>query len=319
MKKVDITSPLKKLTFGGLSQYNEESIDLRKQQILDGFRLHSCYHYSEALEVIQKASEETQLIPKMITKVYFNFRRNNSFTTILDQLYRITDRLKFIPKEWHIQICVNPLYKDFTNEDYLRFKQVVQNNFGKVKYFIETEKLWEKNTSKVNNSNYVDGSCFFMNGFFRAINNNSFINKPFITFGMLAGGHNHIKKYARYYDDNLKKNDELEHTEIIRRNINFFLNLNKNINFEYAITSTTSKKNYEGLINQISILDNLNNHLNGEIELDDLIDVYSFLNSDTYGIKYSKKPYHKYIYNKRRVLHEILTLMPFINYSKKWL
>jgi hypothetical protein len=319
MNKVNVKSPLKKLTFGGLQEYNSESIELRKQQILDDFRLHSCYDYNESLKVIRKASEETQLIPKMITKVYFNFRRNNSFITILDQLYRITDRLKFIPKEWHIQICVNPPLTDFSNDEYLRFQQAVQKNFGEVKYFIETEKLWEKNTSKVINSNYVDGSCFFMNGFFRAIDNNCFTSNPFITFGMLAGGHNHIKKYKRYYDNNLKKNSKLEHSDIIKKNIIFFLNLNKNINFEYAITSTSSKKNYENLINQISILDNLNSHLNGEIELDDLIDIYSFQNSDTYGIKYSKKPYHKYIYNKKRVLHEILTSVPFINYSKKWL
>ena len=58
-----------------------------------------------------------------------------------------------------------------------------------------------------------------MNGFFRAINNNCFTNKPFITFGMLAGGHNHIKKYERYYDNNLKKKDKLEHSDIIKKNI----------------------------------------------------------------------------------------------------
>ena len=84
MNKVNVTSPLKKLTFGGLQEYNSESIELRKQQILDDFRLHSCYDYNESLKVIRKASEETQLIPKMITKVYFNFRINNSFFTILD-------------------------------------------------------------------------------------------------------------------------------------------------------------------------------------------------------------------------------------------
>jgi hypothetical protein len=319
MNKESVSLPLKKLTFGGLQEYNLESIDLRKQQILDDFRLHSCYHYSESLEVIKKASEETQLIPKMITKVYFNFRRNNSLITILDQLYRITDRLRFIPKEWHIQICVNPPFRDFSNEDYLRFKEVVQNNFGKVKYFIETEKLWEKNTSKIINSNYVDGSCFFMNSFFRSINNDCFTNKPFITFGMLAGGHNHLNKYKKHYENNLKRNSKLENSEIIKKNIIFFLNLNKNVNFEYAITSISSKNNYIDLLNKVSILDNLNNDLNGKIELDYLIDVYSFLNCDAYGIKYAKKRYHKYIYNKSRVLHEILTLIPFIDYSKKWI
>ena len=114
---------------------------------------------------------------------------------------------------------------------------------------------------------------------------------------MLAGGHNHIKRYEKYYDHKLKKNNKLENSEIIKKNIIFFLNLNKNKNFEYAITSVKSKKNYEHLINQISILDDLNNHLNGKIDLDNLIDVYSFLNSDTYGLKYTKF-YHKYIFNK---------------------
>lgn len=318
MKRINLISPLKKITFGALSEYNLESIDLRKRQILDNFRLHSCYNYNEALEVIRKASEEVQLIPKMITKVYFNFNYNNRHSTVLDQLFRITDRLKFIPKEWHIQICVNPPFKDFNNDDYLRFKQVVQNNFGKVKYFIETERLWEKNTAKIINSEYVDGSCFFFNGFFRTIENNCFINKSFITFGMLAGGHNHLKKYKKYYDKNLKKNDKLENSEIIKKNIIFFLNLSKNKNFEYSITSVKSKKNYEHLINKISIFDNLSKHLNGEIDLYKLIDVYSFLDSDSYGLKY-KNFYHKYIYNKKRVIHEILTLIPFINYSKKWL
>ena len=318
MNKVNVTSPLKKLTFGGLQKYNLESIELREQQILDDFRLHSCYDYNESLKVIRKASEETQLIPKMITKVYFNFRRNNSFISILDQLYRISDKLKFIPKEWHIQICVNPPFTDFSNEEYLRFQQVVQNNFGKVRYFIETEKLWEENTSKVINSDYVDGSCFFMNGFFRAIDNSCFTSNPFITFGMLAGGHNHIKKYERYHY-NLKNNNKLEYSDIIKKNIIFFLNLNRNKNFEYSITSTSSKKNYKNLIKQILTLDNLNNNLTGEIKLDDLIDIYIYKNSDTYGIKYSKKPYHKFIYNKKRVIHEILTILPFVNYSKKWL
>ena len=37
-----------------------------------------------------------------------------------------------------------------------------------------------------------------------------------------------------------------------------------------------------------------------------------------YGIKY-KKSYEKLIYNKKRVLYEIFSSTPFLNFSKKWI
>ena len=108
---------LSKLSFGGLIKLNNESIELRKLQINDNFRLHSCYDYNEALDVIKIASEETKIIPKLTTKLYFNFSTiPNRYFTILQQMHRIVDRLKFIPKDWHIQICANPSFKEFDNK-----------------------------------------------------------------------------------------------------------------------------------------------------------------------------------------------------------
>ena len=46
MSKVNFISSLKKLTFGGLDEYNLESIDLRQKQILDNFSSY-IYYYTE--------------------------------------------------------------------------------------------------------------------------------------------------------------------------------------------------------------------------------------------------------------------------------
>ena len=318
MNELNLETLNTKLAFGGLIENNAESIDLRKQQIIDNFRIHSCFHYNKALDVIKIASDELKIIPKMITKVYFNYNYKNRHNTILQQLFKIADKLKFVPREWHIQICVNPSFRDFKREEYVAFKKIVNENFGEVKYFIETEKLWERNTSKVVNSNFVDGSCFFLNGIFKSINKNHFINKPFITFGMLAGGHNHTKMYKEFYECKLSKKIKMGKLEIINRNILFFLKLTKNKNFKYSITSVKTKKNYKDLISQISDLNvSKNNFINGDLDLNELVDIFSFKHSDTYGLKYTKF-YNKFLYNKRGAIHEILTLIPFIQYAKKW-
>ena len=102
----------RKIAFGGLKNFDTKSIELRKLQIQDKFRLHSCYYYDRALDVIKIASKETKIIPELTTKVYFNYNNNNGYFTILDQIHRIVDRLSFVPKDWHIQICVNPHIKN---------------------------------------------------------------------------------------------------------------------------------------------------------------------------------------------------------------
>ena len=145
MEPTNNITALNKLTFGGLTKLRTESIELRKLQIIDNFRLHSCYHYNESLDIIKIASEETKIVPKLITKVYFNFKTIPArYFTILEQIHRIVDRLKFIPKDWHIQICVNPSFKEFKSEKFSLFKEKVKKNYGNLNYFIESESLWEK-------------------------------------------------------------------------------------------------------------------------------------------------------------------------------
>lgn len=315
MEQSNHAKSLSKLTFGGLAKLNSESIELRKLQIKDNFRLHSCYDYNEALDVIKIASEEIKIIPKLTTKVYFNFNTIPiRYLTILDQMHRIVDRLKFIPKGWHIQICANPSFKEFNNKSFALFKEKAKKNYGDLNYFIETESLWEKNTSRIIKSNYVDGSYFFINGLVRGIRNECFMQKPFITFGMLAGGHRHNTKYKNV----IVKQNNYDSKNLIEKNIIFFLKLTKNKNFKYSISSVSSKKNYSDLINTIKSIENSYNLPNDKIQFDELIDFFKYETCSSYGLKYNKF-YKKLFFNKKRVIHEIFSLLPFINLSKKWL
>jgi len=314
MLQLNKNNILKKLAFGGLTNINKDSIELRKLQIVDDFRVHSCFDYDKALDVIKIASEETKIIPKLTTKVYFNFNTIPSrYLTILDQIHRIADKLKFVPKDWHIQICANPPHREFVHDNYELFKEKIHKNYGNIKYFIETETFWEKNTLKIVNSNFVDGSCFFMNSVYRGIKNDSFLKKPFFTIGMLSGG-KHFKSRLK----NLNHNKNIyKLNDLIEKNIIFFLKLNKIKNFKYSITKVSSKKNYFDLINLIKNIDNTNNASDDKISFYELIDYFEHQKCSSYGLSY-KKFSQKLLLNKKRVIHEIKSYFPIKNLSKRW-
>ena len=62
-----------------------------------------------------------------------------------------------------------------------------------------------KNTSRILKSNYLDGSCFFMNGVLELLQM-TFLQKPFITYGMLAGGNKYNIRYGNFH----KKYDNID-------------------------------------------------------------------------------------------------------------
>ena len=62
-----------KIIFGGLLDQDVRSEELRKAQIRDGFRIHTCNDYNNSLEVIKNASRGQENKLKLITKVYFRF------------------------------------------------------------------------------------------------------------------------------------------------------------------------------------------------------------------------------------------------------
>ena len=62
----------KYFAFGGLDKLNSKSILLRKIQIEDKVKIHTCNDYSNSIEVIKEASSKKSSI-SIILKVYFNY------------------------------------------------------------------------------------------------------------------------------------------------------------------------------------------------------------------------------------------------------
>ena len=311
-----------KVCFGGLFNISKKAIDLRKKQIQEGFRIHSCYHYAQALDVIRQASEEVKIIPKLTTKVYFNLNILNRHDSILNQLNKITDRLNFIPEEWHIQLCANPSIKDLKDNDFEIFKEKIFKNFGKLKIFIETFPLWENNTLKIIKSNKIDGSAFHLNSLIIGAENSLFYKSPFFCIGFLGGG-KHYKDRLLGSDKNLKM-DEIEvllnkinFSNLLDFNISYFLNNLSNPNFLYSCTAVNSEENYDNLKKKLIFLNKLDNNQMKIFSDFKKKNYNKMLKLDPYGVK-DFKFIDKIRFNRRRFIHDILTSLPVIKYKKKF-
>lgn len=311
-----------KVCFGGLINLSKNAINLRKKQILEGFRIHSCYHYGKALDVIKQASEEVKIIPKLTTKVYFNLNIFNRHDSILNQLNKITEKLNYVPKDWHIQLCANPSINDLMNNDFEIFKEKIFKNFGKLKIFIETYPLWEKNTLKIIQTDKVIGSAFHLNPLIIGVENDLFYKKPFYCIGLLGGGKHYKDRLLSLYK-NLKMDDidillnKIKLSSLLDFNISYFLNNLNNPNFLYSITAVNSEENYDDLKKKILFLKKLDND-QMKVFLDFKKNNYNkMLKLDPYGVK-NFKFIDKIRFNRRRFIHDILTFLPFVKYKKKF-
>ena len=93
---------LNKLCFGGLMSIDSETLNLRNKQIEDGFRIHTSIDYDKSLELINLSHRETNITPKVTAKTYYNSLKIK--TKPIDQIEKILDKLKFIPKDFHISV-----------------------------------------------------------------------------------------------------------------------------------------------------------------------------------------------------------------------
>lgn len=128
-----------KLAFGGLTNLDKNAANIRKHQIDNGHRLHSCFFYAKSLDVIREATNCSGTVPQMSTKVYYNFWGNRPFkgihNSIYGQLELIVERLGFILKNWHVQICNVTKIDPLTMMEFRKFKKKVGSNFGQVYFF----------------------------------------------------------------------------------------------------------------------------------------------------------------------------------------
>ena len=265
------------------------------------------------MSVIKKASAEIKLTPKLTTKIYFNYVIKNHYDTVLSQMIRICEKLKFIPNEWHVQICCNPNINDF-DKYYDDFKELAKKTFKtNIKFFIESCSLWEANTIAILESNKLYGSVFSLNNYYKNINNKRHFEFPFICLNLLSGG-KHYKK-NNFIDSIVGENIAID--QLIENNIIFFIKLSKLPNMLYSVTQVRNKENYNDLIKKINFLSENKSFINDQYEK--ILYKENILNknkSDEYGIIY-KNNYTKILRNPKRYLHEVKTSL-FPSSKKSW-
>lgn len=264
---------INKLAFGGLTIFDENSINIRKQQIQDGYRLHSCFYYGSSLDVIREASNQVGIIPRMSTKVYYNFRMDNYrdasglkifegiHNTIYNQLELIVDRLGFIPKSWHIQLCAITKLSSFTTLEFLEFKKKVESNFGSTSFFIESFIAFEENTKRILTNKYVDGVTFRDSAFESqsSLEMRDYLTKNsinFSTYSSLSGGsENYAERYLMGSQIlSTLLNDPKTQTPL-DLNLSFLRSQMELSSFNYAVVNVSSLEHYQDLVERLNNID----------------------------------------------------------------
>ncbi len=265
-----------KLAFGGLSNFDENSINIRKQQILDGYRLHSCFYYKSSLDVIKEASSQVGIIPRMSTKVYYNLRLSNNrdasgqlpfdgiHNTIYNQLELIVDRLGFIPNSWDIQLCNITKLSSFTTLDFLEFKKKVESNFGRVSFFIESFIAFEENTKNIITNNYVDGVTFRDSALESQTSREmkDYLTKNginFSTYASLSGGSDgYSERYLKKGEGSQILSSLLNDTKTrtpLDLNLSFLKLKMELSSFKYGVVNVSSMEHYQDLLERLNNTD----------------------------------------------------------------
>lgn len=267
---------LNKLAFGGLTTFNEDSINIRKQQIQDGYRLHSCFYYGSSLDVIREASNQVGIIPKITTKVYYNLRMKSYrdasglmvfqgiHNTIYNQLELIVGRLGFIPKSWHIQLCAITKLSVFTTLEFLEFKKKVESNFGKTSFFIENSIAFEKNIKNILINKYVDGVTFRDSAFESqsSLEMRDYLTKNginFSTYASLSGGsEDYAERYLKNGSGAQILTTLLNDTKTkapLDLNLSFLRSQMELSFFKYGVINVSSLKHYRDLVARLNNID----------------------------------------------------------------
>jgi hypothetical protein len=240
---------LNKLCFGGLTNINTESLILRNKQIEDGFRIHTSLDYNKSLELIHLSYKETNIIPKVTAKTYYNSL--NPEIKPINQIEKILDTLKFIPKDFHIS--VEGQYKKELDKKFFKFKDLAIKKFGVKKIFLDTYNL---------NYNYKfreNLNLYFPKNFL--INNDidSKLNSSFFCYSIFCKANKSfdiLKKIYKIDNSLIQKVEKYYKNDFFKLNIIDFINSAKNNKYLYGITAVSNKKNYIDLINKIKNTNN---------------------------------------------------------------
>lgn len=234
---------------GGLTELNDENINIRKLQIKNGIKLHTCNDYGNSLEVIKFASAGIEDNTKIISKIYYKYPdlSNRRFRTLIDQIHEQNKRLDFIPTEWDIQLCCYIPHKELISKEAKLFFEYIYIKFGIKNIYLEFYPIYKY---KVKNISYLNkiykGQTIFgllgynniLNGVFNEdiIKDISIKSIPLIYVGILGFGNQN-----KIFFEGIKKN------KIININLLYFLKnylTNEKIS---GITHVSSMEHYEKL------------------------------------------------------------------------
>src|SRR4051794_31804326 len=96
-----------KIGLGGMfDSKNPATQPILRRAIKSGLRLHSCYHYGDALDSISQAALAVGIEPRMTLKIYFDCDTEGLSQPVPNQFERIKNRLKgFAFDNLDLQLC----------------------------------------------------------------------------------------------------------------------------------------------------------------------------------------------------------------------
>ena len=239
----------KKFIMGGLNEINDINVKIRKLQINDGVRLHTCNDYGNSLEVIKIASTGIQNKVKIISKIYYKYPdpSNRRFRPLIDQIKEQKNRLDFIPMEWDIQLCCYVKFKELISKNAKLFFKYINESFGIKNVYLEYYPVYNYTVENIYNLNKsYKGQITFgflgydniLNGVFQE-NISKKLDKssiPLIYVGILGFGNQ---------NENFFK--ELDKKNVISLNLIYFLKNYYKYSNLLGITQASSLKHYENL------------------------------------------------------------------------
>ena len=302
---------------GGLTNLNDQNIELREIQIRDGLILHTCNDYNNSLEVIKEASFKIKNKVKIISKVYYKYPdiNNRRFRSLISQLQEQRSRLGFLPLEWHLQLCCYCSINQLISENAQKFFRRIKREFGINKIFLEIYPIYKYNKNKIQIlSNFYQEEMIFGLIGYQNLRNRIFNEKQLIKYSRNSTQIVFIGILGKGIQNKFIPKNITE--DFIKKNIIYFLKNINNNRLAKGITSFSSKKQYENFHDSFTYLEEKlrTNSLAtaNYYKIDEKI--YYFKKFDQYGGCYS---FEEYFHKPKLFLSKIKNLiLGFLKASK---
>ncbi len=314
------------IILGGLDQLTNEAEELRRMQIKDGVRIHTCNNYHDSLNVIKNASFGIETKVRLLTKVYYRYpdSKHIRFRPIIDQLDEIVSKLNYIPTDWSLQLCCYCRYRQLISENAQKFFFKINKKFKVKKIYLEYYPIYKYdfldlvNLNKFYRKKLTFGLIGYQNLLNRVFTNNDlkFLSSNQLDLCFLGFIGKGIQNKNRDKDLLNIKND----IDPINENINYFLSSQNNLKNLKGLTQVSSIFHYQDLKERFYKIYQSSDCINEKSqEYKKHINIYNFNNFDHYGGLYSYEDYFKkpkLLFSK--IKHLIIAYIKSLNFNKNY-